>query len=1154
MFLADKKYFSKIMLSVVIVVATQLYAVDKYRFVVNVSGSSAGDPVIANIDFPRWLLLDDMRNPVNQRSVKVYALPSETQIDAVMDSNLASPAYHYENGLFVRFKAVSGVTQYAIEFETADKFSHALPPDFYPLGIGELLRYDYTELNPVWGGWSGTAPTIADADNDGDWDLYLKAYDGGEFVSRNIGDDDSPVFLPPVRYTEYDQRVQPASSPYYIDWNDDGYLDKLAYTAYEDGYTEGAVRPNYSAYFTIQLNSGGIYDDPIHIVDSQLEDVTLERARWIVLSVMDVDNDGKDDILASGASNYIVVLLNKGFTSSKPYAEKTFLPISGDNGSGMADDHQIEEMATKCTPFDWDGDGDKDIFISGWNHSVYYLENTAVSNQMSFKSPVRFEQYGGPINNGDCGSPCMLDWDGDGDLDLMEGGAVGQIVYCENTGTRSQPQFAGGDYLTDSSGEIITVNAESTNGTIQGSEETYWGYLTFDYCDWDNDSDYDLITNDSLGRLSLRENVGSSSAGVLSSDSIRFREQADIDSDVYAYWNFNGNFNDSSGSGIDLASAGSGGVPSFTASGLFEGCYVFDNQTTGYANCLGGVISIGENDPFTVTAWINPTHFESGFSDTAPHTIAKLFNTGEAVALDLRIRDSKLDVYYTNPSINYTTDVEVPLNQWSFVSVTYYRNVIKIFFNGEVVCHEDTNGGQGYNRIYIGAASASTRGFNGKIDDIKIYSRELKDIEVMSLASRGASDNLTGLWRFEQNLKDSSGGHNDLASVGSGGTPGLTSTGILGNGCLLDNSVAGSPQCLRANVSIDSTTDVSMLLWVKPSSLSSGFSTTSPHTMMRLINSSNGNEMNFRIRDSKLDVYYSYPSANHLSSQTVSLNQWCFVGVVQSGQEMKIYYNGELVYSGSVNGSLSYDRLYIGSSDESTSRGINGLIDEARLYECALSEDEIKDIYEYDKQERAIKTPWRNRPGVGDITGDNKINILALDSSGRLGIYTPLTSGGMVLELENWVRDSQSDPIVVCPFDNNQLGRTQVDLADWDGDNDLDIIYGQDWGMLGFNCSLQYMQNTGSSTSPVFSSGKLQAGGENFVEWTGNNGKHNGHSAHPEMVDFDNDGDMDLLVGTESGRITYYNHDYFSSSSFPDVTISEFQKLTADGWLGLSSN
>ena len=935
--------FTQIFLVFIIASINLCIGTDKYRFVIDVSNSGEGEPVIANIDFPRWLYLDNNRNPVNQRSVKVYTIPKYQEVQSVIDSNLGSIAYHYENEPSVRFRAVEGINQYAIEFQTADKFTHALPPDFYQLGIGETIRYNYSQSSYVWGGWSGGVPIVADADDDGDWDLYLRAFDGEEFIVRNIGSNKNPLFLPPARYTEYDKRVQPLTQPYYIDWNGNGQPDRLTFTAYDDGYTEGAVKPNRSAYLEIEFNNNGFYSSKKRIIDDSGQDIILERAVWVNLAVMDVNNNGRSDILACGASNYIVALVNKGMNGDKPLAQRILLPISGDDGNGFTNNHQIEDMSLKFTVVDWNRNGYEDVLISGWNNSARLLENAAINNEIKFKTPVHFKQYGGSISAGDCAAPAMLDWNNNGKLDIIVTGATGQILYCENIGTRQSPEFAGAEYMRGADGKIITINAESTNGTIQGSEETYWGYLTVTPCDWDNDGTIDLITNDSLGRLSWMENVGTKENGLLSGELRRFKENFDTESGLYSHWKLDGNFNDSVGSS-NLTSVGSAGFPEYSTQGYYDGCYIFENQTAGYTNCLLSQVSISQQEAFTITAWVKPTDLQDGFSDTSPHTIVKLLGTSDGSLLDIRIRDGKLDVYYTNPVINFLTNVDVNINEWNFIAVTYYRNVIKIFINGKIAYHRGTNGGQSYDRIYIGSSSPTIRGFNGKIDDVRLYKRELIDLDVAKL----------------------------------------------------------------------------------------------------------------------------------------------------------------------------YDKNF---------------------------------------QDNRIATPWRNRPAVADINGDGKDNIIVLESSGRLVVYGKIDNeDSELLQRLDWIRDENGEPIIVCPFYANQLGRTQLNAEDWNGNSLVDIMYGQDWGMLGFDSSLGYLKNVGTATNPVFRKSKLQARGKNFVEWTGHNGKHNGHSPHPLMVDFNDDGKMDLLVGTESGRITYYSNDYFDGTSFPHATVNKFEKMTANGWLELSQN
>ena len=106
--------------------------------------------------------------------------------------------------------------------------------------------------------------------------------------------------------------------------------------------------------------------------------------------------------------------------------------------------------------------------------------------------------------------------------------------------------------------------------------------------------------------------------------------------------------------------------------------------------------------------------------------------------MDFRIRDGKLDVYYTNPVANNYTDFNLPLNEWSFVAVTQSGTNLTVYMNGQKRSFV-VNGGMNYNRLLIGSAASSVaRGINGFLDEIRFYKRELLDVEVRDI--RGNAD------------------------------------------------------------------------------------------------------------------------------------------------------------------------------------------------------------------------------------------------------------------------------------------------------------------------------------------------------------------------------------------------------------------------------
>ena len=89
-----------------------------------------------------------------------------------------------------------------------------------------------------------------------------------------------------------------------------------------------------------------------------------------------------------------------------------------------------------------------------------------------------------------------------------------------------------------------------------------------------------------------------------------------------------------------------------------------------------------------------------------------------------------------------------------------------------------------------------------------------------------------------------------------------------------------------------------------------------------------------------------------------------------------------------------------------------------------------------------------------------------------------------------------------------------VDAADLDNDGDVDILAGEYYG------NLKYFENTGSPSTPNFAPQILNPFGLNIGLGL----------AFPEIVDLDNDGDLDVLVGEYYGNFKYYQNTGTASS------------------------
>ncbi len=171
--------------------------------------------------------------------------------------------------------------------------------------------------------------------------------------------------------------------------------------------------------------------------------------------------------------------------------------------------HMDLQMITP-TSIDWDGDGDTDLICGDEDGRVALIENTGkiIEGTPSFLPPVYFQQEAEDVKCGALCSPCGFDWDGDGDDDIISGSSAGYITFFENlSGPKvARPKWAAPKQL-EAGGKIIRIMA-GPNGSIQGPAECKWGYTTINVADWDADGLPDIVCNSIWGKVHWYRNTG----------------------------------------------------------------------------------------------------------------------------------------------------------------------------------------------------------------------------------------------------------------------------------------------------------------------------------------------------------------------------------------------------------------------------------------------------------------------------------------------------------------------------------------------------------------------------------------------------------------------------------------------------------------------
>ena len=162
------------------------------------------------------------------------------------------------------------------------------------------------------------------------------------------------------------------------------------------------------------------------------------------------------------------------------------------------DEKYIEEHhLTSATAVDWDDDGDLDLLLGAYEGALYLCLNEGTKTEPVFAEKNLQVKSDGRHLTLDAGlaTPITCDWNGDGLFDILCGGSKGGVYYYENKGKPGEPEFGKPIPLIEQLGEAPSKGSYGPRyvPSINGKPACPGtGYHIY-AVDYDDDGDLDLL-------------------------------------------------------------------------------------------------------------------------------------------------------------------------------------------------------------------------------------------------------------------------------------------------------------------------------------------------------------------------------------------------------------------------------------------------------------------------------------------------------------------------------------------------------------------------------------------------------------------------------------------------------------------------------------
>ncbi len=389
------------------------------------------------------------------------------------------------------------------------------------------------------------------------------------------------------------------------------------------------------------------------------------------------------------------------------------------------------------------------------------------------------------------------------------------------------------------------------------------------------------------------------------------------------------------------------------------------NLITSSTYIVAPPVQIGANK--TVSTWIYQQGTTNVYAPLVEQGGGGVYGNFRLIKYGSRVGfgyDNNVDNFYT------TTGGLGTLKKWVHVVGVYDGTSVKIYINGTLNTSSQSLGNYGpwgTNTLNIGFRPYTdiVGGWNGLIDDTRIYNRALSATEVKQLYNQGAGtkvnaapavkpltldSGLVGYWTMNnQDINWRNLTMTDKSGNGNTGTlvsmPTSTSPVVGKVGQALKFYGGSSYINAGAGQSLQITGDITVAAWVKT------FGDTG--ITQEIVSKNNSTDYELLLVAGLTPRFYTGQNVNEAAANGKILvpNKWTHIVGVHNSLGTMIYVDGLRGTDASIPAPITDNStgVHIGNRATDNSRPFNGLIDEVKVYNRALSAAEVKQLYNQGK-------------------------------------------------------------------------------------------------------------------------------------------------------------------------------------------------------------